>query len=259
MTRTMDRAWHDVFTVAKTWGEEVSPRGMKVRELRQRTVEVDMRYPVLTLPDRKLNYRFMAAEAEWIISGRDDLASLTKYNPNMTQFSDNGVTLAGAYGPRIAGQLDFVVEKLLNDRDTRQATLTIWTPSPEESKDVPCTVAMSFMIREGLLNCHVYMRSSDIWLGLPYDVFSFSCVARYVAAFHNKFRVGVPVNVGTLYLTAASSHLYEKDLDRDVELIERAVPPMPDFGVYTHPDLLPMALRQLAETSKGDPMRWWES
>jgi thymidylate synthase len=42
----------------------------------------------------------------------------------------------------IKQQLDYVVEALVKDNDSRQAVLTIWRPSPAPSKDIPCTVSI---------------------------------------------------------------------------------------------------------------------
>lgn len=187
----------------------VEPRGKRVAEQLHRTITVDIERSLLLVPQRKLNYRFAAAEALWIMLGDDRVAPLAKHNKRMAEFSDDGVRLAGAYGPRLLPQLQYVVEALIADRDTRQAVASIWTPSPQPSKDIPCTLALTFMIRDGRLHAHAFMRSSDVWLGVPYDLFSFSCYATLIAALHNA-RVGGDklVELGRLHLTAASSHLY---------------------------------------------------
>jgi thymidylate synthase len=256
----MDVAWRSILDHVMASGFEVSPRGKKTRELPQRTVAVNMNFPVLTLPERKLNYRFMAAEALWIVNGNNELSLLTPYNPRMAEFSDDGVTLAGAYGPRILSQFEYVVNTLADDAETRRATLTIWTPNPEKTKDYPCTVAMDFKIRNSKLNCHVFMRSSDIWLGLPYDVFSFTMVACEVLSRYNVAQL-TDVTLGTLYITAASMHIYEEHWNAASDLL--SITPRP--GAYTplppdYYDFLGPAknLFFLKDTKKGDPLRWWE-
>lgn len=249
----MDDEWIRTFYRTLDRGHDVSPRNMAVKELAHHTVEVDMLHPVLRCPARKLNYRFMAAEALWILEGSDKLEELTRYNPNMAAFSDDGVTLSGAYGPRIVPQVTYVVAKLREDRDTRQAALTIWEPNPAPSKDIPCTVAMDFKIREDRLNLHVFMRSSDIWLGLPYDVFSFSCVAYLVCSILGG------VEPGTLYLTAASSHLYERHWGEDIgDSPETTCLPVPAAYWGLAPSNLKSSLRILRDSKKGDVSRWWE-
>jgi thymidylate synthase len=209
----INAAWRSALRSLLDGGMVVSPRGQDTLELPHRTVAVDALRAVLTEPERRLSHRFMAAEALWIIEGRDDLASLLPYARRMAEFSDDGVTLAGAYGPRIGRQLPYVVSRLASDPDTRQATLTVWTPSPSPSKDVPCTVAIDFKVRGGRLNAHVFMRSSDVWLGLPYDLSSFALLTAHVVGLVRGVESNATPDLapGTVYLTAASSHLYLRD------------------------------------------------
>jgi thymidylate synthase len=250
----MDSAWRGTFLKVLAQGHVCAPRGKKIVELDHHMICVGMHYPVLRLPQRKVNYKFMAAEALWICTGRSDVAFLDPYNPNMKNFSDDGTILAGAYGPRIFRQLAYVINKLLKDQDTRQATLTIWEPNPHDTKDYPCTIVMDFKIRRGKLNLHVFMRSSDIWLGLPYDVFSFTMVAVLVLNYYNAHSKKI-VGLGDLYLTAASSHLYEEHWKKSVDMVSDIGDPLPP-AMFTS-EQLPL-LDQLKDTAKGDPLRWWE-
>jgi thymidylate synthase len=211
-------------------GQKVSPRGIDTVEmLHGQLVSVDLSRAVVTSPARKLSAQFMAAEALWIVNGQNDLASLARFAPSYGRFSDDGVTLNGAYGPKVRAQTPYVVQQLSKDRDTRQAVLTIWERNPLPSKDIPCTVAMSFSIRRDLLHLHVFMRSSDGWMGLPYDMFSFATVALFVACMHNW---GLPreltVGLGTMTINATSSHLYLKDIDKVKEVLESDPGPVPE-------------------------------
>lgn len=254
---------------SKTWltllnnilhdGELVAPRGKQTRELLQHTIQVDMRKPVLVVPSRKLNYKFMVAEAFWILSGDDRVETIAPYNSNIKQFSDNGETFFGAYGPKVVGQLQYVIDKLIADNDTRQAGLTIWRENPQDTKDVPCTVAIFFNIRNSKLNVHVFMRSSDAWLGVPYDVFNFSMLGHLVCAFlrHNA---GLDIEPGTLYLTAASSHLYEVNWDvaRECLTAESLGQNITPDALFESPQTLMDTLKALRDSRPGDGLRWWE-
>jgi thymidylate synthase len=98
------------------------------------------------------------------LSGDDKVATISPYNGRIADFSDDGMKFFGAYGPKIIAQLPFILDKLRKDPMSRQAGLTIWRESRRSPKDVPCTVAMFFSVRDGKLNNHVFMRSSDAWL-----------------------------------------------------------------------------------------------
>ena len=229
MIDTANAAWVRALRHVHDHGLPVSPRGQSVREVQHHTTAILMDWPVVTVLTRKLNYEFMLGEAAWIVSGSDRVSDCHAMPRMMRECSDDGVTMAGAYGPRFVSQVDHVVAKLLADPDTRQATMTIWTPNPAPSKDTPCTVAMTFLLREGKLNAHVYMRSSDAWLGLPYDLFSFTMmtcevVGRLRAAMRRQ-KQSSTIRPGVLYVTAASFHLYDRDLEKaEACLVDHATP-----------------------------------
>lgn len=253
--------WIDLLKDLLSNGEMVSPRAYPTIELQHRTIQINMEKPVLRIPTRKLNYRFMAAEAHWILTGDDRVSTIVPYNGNLLQFSDDGERFFGAYGPKILGQLDYVIEKLILDGSSRQAGLTIWRENPPRTKDVPCTVAIFFSLRNGKIDTHVFMRSSDAWLGVPYDVFNFSTVTYLVCALLNERKMdGGYVTPGDLYLTAASSHLYLSDKEkalvciRDDPLHQASVPPV----MYMNSVYLLETLKSLRDSRPGDAVRWWE-
>jgi thymidylate synthase len=262
MTMDFSRIWLDAINDILANGDPVSPRGKMTREIPQRTMVVDMRRPVLRVPDRSLSYKFMAAEAYWILSGDDRVETIAPYNSRIKNFSDDGERFFGAYGPKIKAQLPYIIEKLMVDEDSRQAGLTIWRECPPDTKDVPCTVAIFFSIRNGKLNAHVFMRSSDVWLGVPYDVFNFSMLSHLVCGLLNEVRRRDSLVVpGQLFLTAASSHLYETNwadakLCLASEVLEQ--PQTPDV-MYVVPSACMDWLKGLRETKVGDELRWWEN
>ena len=252
--------WLSLLDMILHIGKPAVPRGYFTKELPQQTIMVDMRRPVLTIPERKLNYRFMAAEAYWILSGDNKVETIAPYNSRIADFSDDGVVFFGAYGPKIINQLPYVVAKLKDDPMSRQAGINIWRESPPLTKDVPCTVSMFFSIRDNKINNHVFMRSSDAWLGVPYDVFNFSMVAHLVCALINQGR-GVEYEPGTLYLTMASSHLYQRNFEEALSCLKSCT----EVTQLPTPKVLwqdPMAcvewLKELRDTLPGSPHRWWE-
>lgn len=255
------KTWLTAINDILTDGEQVAPRGKLTKEILQRTMVVNMRKPVLVVPDRCLSYRFMAAEAYWILSGDDSVAGIAPYNSRISEFSDDGEHFFGAYGPKILSQLDYVVAKLKADHDTRQAGLTIWRENPPTTKDVPCTVATFFSLRGMTLNAHVFMRSSDVWLGVPYDVFNFSMLAHLICGHLNDERTADDVySPGKLYLTAASSHLYETNwgdakLCLSSQVLDQDETPKVLWN--DHKGLMAW-LKELRDTKPGHKLRWWE-
>jgi thymidylate synthase len=149
----------------------------------------------------------------WYLSGRSDHKSIEYYVKDAYD-ADKDVepdgTIAGAYGPRLIGprdddQLERIVALLERKETTRQAVLRLFDASDLRSgqRDVPCTCAIQFLNREGRLEAVTFMRSNDVYLGFPHDVFCFTLLQEWVAR-----RLGV--EVGCYKHAVGSLHLYDK-------------------------------------------------
>lgn len=203
---TIDDLWIKALDACQI-GRLVAPRGMTTLEVPDASCFelTNPGHSVLRNPYRKLNYGFMFAEFFWMLGGHNDVASISRFNKKIAEYSDDGYTFFGAYGPRLESQIGHVIHALKTSRDTRQAVMSIWRPSPPITKDVPCTVMMHFMIRDFKLELNVYMRSNDVWLGFPYDVFNFTSIQKYVAS-------AVDCKLGTYRHIVGSMHLYAGDV-----------------------------------------------
>ena len=206
-------------------GEERKPRGHLTKEVLANQTRIDMREPIVNVGERKMGYKFMCAEAAWILSGDNRVSSIKPYSKVIERFSDDGTYYHGAYGPKVVDQISYIVKTLLEDNDSRQALLNIWRENPGMTKDVPCTVSLQFLIRDGRLHCIDTMRSSDLWLGWVYDIFNMSMIARSIQIeLRNR---GLDVILGDLFLNAGSSHLYEQHFDKAEQIVK-----MSDKGEY---------------------------
>lgn len=212
-------------TLARTYedGEVARPRDMEVRELIGQGYGPIAMPAYIDLTDRKVNQKFMFREAAWICSGDNRLNFLTEVMKSYANYSDNGVTLEGAYGPKVIDQLNYVVDSIEKDNDTRQAVINIWRERPRPSKDIPCTLSMQFLMRKredgtNRLDMVTTMRSNDIVLGYTYDVFTFSMVANSVRLLLQERGIDIPLDengsYGNLYVNPGSLHIYERHYDQ---------------------------------------------
>lgn len=195
-------------------GQEVSPRGMLTKEITPVTITLtNPRKRVISHPIRKLNYGFLVGESLWYLSGTDDVEQVAHYNKQWRNYSDDGLTLNGAYGKRIfqyeengeiINQVEAVIEKFRQDKDSRHGTVLIFKPSDllKQTKDVPCNNLLRFSIRNNKLQLINVVRSNDIIFGLPYDIHFFTLLQELVAA-----RLGV--ELGNYVHIVDSLHLYE--------------------------------------------------
>ena len=211
--------------------KESSPRGEGTRELLNVSVTIRNANEAHVLrTTRKVNRKIAATEIIHLMGGVSNLPQLDAASGGrFNRYADNG-RLRGAYGPRISRQLMGAVNKLKRDIDTRQAVVSIWDGYEQLiHNDVPCTQAFQFLARGGKLHMRVAMRSSDVFLGIPYDWLMFSRLQQVVAADLN-------LEVGSYTHTAGSQHLYERNVEDAWSVIdggtrEPGVVPMPLLGV----------------------------
>lgn len=110
-------------------------------------------------------------------------------------------------------QIDFVIRLLKEKPETRQAIIQMWKDIDlihayrGNKKDLPCTLNLQFFLRQGRLTCITTMRSNDLWLGTPYDIYCFSSIHRLIAE-------EVGCEVGDYVHQVGSLHLYDKNLEK---------------------------------------------
>jgi len=220
------------------------PRGLKITEKLNNSWIIDMDDPIITIPERKLSYSFMFGEAAWMLEGRNDVESVSKYVNGVRRFSDDGETFFGAYGPKIITQTSYIIDTFLKDNDSRQAVINIWRENPRSSKDIPCTLSLQFILREASndlwLHTIATMRSNDAWLGTPYDTFNFSAISFYIACHLN--RVGIKCKLGSLNIQAGSRHIYENDFKK-----------LDDIFISNYSDESELSFNSLIDKYKDNP------
>lgn len=208
-----------------------APRGMEVKEVIGAGFELsNIRNRLIYLKERNPSLFFYIGEFLWYIRGSDALDIIQYYSKIYPRFSDDQKTLYGAYGKRIFSPnkshrslWDNIVKLLKTDPDSRQAVLSIHEPRDiyTHSKDIPCTCSLQFFIRQGRLYCVTYMRSNDLYLGLPYDVFSFTMLQEMLA---NE----LGLELGSYRHFVGSLHIYEKNYQDIRKCCDGTLfPPMP--------------------------------
>ena len=191
---TAAQAIVDAYYEIKFNGEDVTVRGMKTKELEDVTFSFSSPHFCWTNGLRKsMKHVIGVAEGMQLIGAFSDPVRMCEIAPNMKAFLDGGI-FKGAYGIRAGAQIDKIVELTLRDpyRDLF-----------EKSKDVPCTIAMSFRIRNGKLNMTTHMRSNDLVWGFPYDIIQFCLLQMTIA---NE----LGIESGTYTHHADSLHIYER-------------------------------------------------
>lgn len=165
---------------------------------------------------RNISKPYICGELLWYALGRNDVAFINKFAGMWGRISDDGVTSYSAYGDIVFkrhgfNQVEKIIQLLCADPESRRAVINFNVPNTNviETKDEICTIALQFMIRDGMLNCTGIMRSNDVWYGLPYDVIFFTELQKYIARRLNVY-------CGVYTHTVISIHAYERNYE-DIE------------------------------------------
>lgn len=208
-------------------GEEIGSRNGRTKELLYPhiTLKNPQEREVIT-PGRKASLPAQIAETAWVLAGRNDVSFLQNYLPRAGQFSDDGSTWRGAYGPRLRGkwgypvdQLDYVLNTLEDSASSRQAVISLWDPAvdTEPGLDHPCNDWLHFLSRLGKLHLHVSVRSNDVmwgWSGI--NAFEWSVLQEIVARF-------LGLEIGELHFSISSFHVYDKHWDKAKKISESEI------------------------------------
>ena len=188
----------------------------------------DPRKSVLSLPIRNMSRRYAAGELLCYIRGTNKKEDFAFYSKSWNKLANPDGTINSAYGYRMFHMIDnsdvpqstenrfhYALTQLLENPETKNAVIMLRDDSdidPEHQKDRCCTLCLCFNIRDGKLNCRTIMRSQDLWLGLPYDVFCFTRLMQIMLYNYNaSCEDGKEVQLGTYTHQVLNLHLYEKD------------------------------------------------
>jgi thymidylate synthase len=171
-------------------------------------------------------------ELLWYLAKTDELDFIKYYISRYAEYSDDGRTVHGAYGPRFFAksgidQVANVIDLLRTRADSRRAVIQLFDAMDllTPHADVPCTCTMQFLQRDRHLNLIVNMRSTDAVLGLPHDVFAFTMIQELIAR-------SVGAEIGEYYHMVGSLHLYDQDRNRANEYLRegwQSTTPMPSM------------------------------
>lgn len=222
---SMTDAWLNAAHSLVTEGQEVQSRNGRAVELLGASFRLrDLSMPWVG-PPRDPSRSYAAGELLWYLSGSDDGDHIRAYAPSYAAFLEPSGHAYGAYGKRWRdyNQLECAYDLMRRDPQTRQCVVSCWHPSdlaasaPGKVKDVPCTTALNFQPRGGVLNLVVTMRSNDWWLGMPYDAWCFMAVQRLMAA-------ALKMRTGFYQHQVGSLHAYEPrfaELSKAAEMATR--------------------------------------
>lgn len=241
---SLDEMWINAAQTIIQHGELTGSRDGETKEILGYVGRLaDPRANFMFNPIRKQSPAYAAIELLWYLSGTASVELLLPYAPQYKRFADSAGEAFGAYGARwkyVGGltamdrlgpedhntwptgkmpkentrsQLDAIIKLLKEKQETRQAIMVMWRSYDllhaiiGDQKDLPCTLALNFIVRNGKLNMIATMRSNDLWLGFTNDIYCFCCIQQIVAQ-------ALGLELGWYQHQATSLHYYLRNAEK---------------------------------------------
>ncbi len=195
-------------------------------------------FPVVTT--KKLHLRSIVYELLWFLRGDSNIRYLKDNGVSIwDEWADEDGDLGPVYGvqwrswPTPDGghvdQISQIVEQIKTNPDSRRIMLSAWNVAEIENMALPpCHCLFQFWVAEGKLSCQLYQRSCDIFLGVPFNIASYSLLTHMLAQ-------QCDLNVGDFVWTGGDCHLYLNHLEQADEQLQREPLPLPRLAIKRRP------------------------
>tara|TARA_B110000259_G_scaffold157590_1_gene179553 strand:- start:3509 stop:4270 length:762 start_codon:yes stop_codon:yes gene_type:complete len=209
---------------------------VKTYKLFNQTLNIDLKYGFPIVTGKKIFFKKALAEFKWIYEGRTDLKYLNDNNVNWwNDFAINN-KLGKVYGYQIKqfngifNQIDYVIKEIKNN--SRRAVITLWNPCDFKDQALPCCYThFNFVKINNKLNMVMNFRSSDMFLGLPYDII-------VGALFLIEIAKQCKLEPSILGLNLADAHVYENHINQIKEYNKKPIYILPELqGDYENYNL----------------------
>ena len=196
-------------------------------------------FPLVTT--KRLHIKSIVHELLWFLSGDQNTRYLTDNGVSIwNEWADEDGNLGPVYGVQWRSwgtsdgdsidQVSQVIEQIRQDPDSRRIIVSAWNVGEiDKMKLPPCHLLFQFYVAEGKLSCQLYQRSCDIFLGVPFNIASYSLLTHMVAQ-------QCDLGVGDFIWTGGDCHLYTNHLEQADEQLQREPLPLPRLAIKRRPD-----------------------
>ena len=195
-------------------------------------------FPLLTT--KKLHLRSIIHELLWFLKGETNIKYLDDNNVTIwDEWADENGELGQIYGyqwrswPAADGrkidQIKLLIDSLQGDPDSRRHIISAWNVGELDKMALPpCHVFFQFYISDGKLSCQLYQRSADIFLGVPFNIASYSMLLIMVAQVTG-------LEPYEFVHTLGDAHIYLNHVDQVKLQLSREPRPLPEMRI--NPDV----------------------
>lgn len=193
-------------------------------------------FPLLTT--KRLHFKSIAVELLWMLRGDTNVKFLHDHGVTIwDEWADPNGELGPVYGQqwRAFGSMEErvdqikLVEAQLSSPTSRRIIVSAW--NPVEVPDMalpPCHCLFQFYVTvDGRLSCHMYQRSADAFLGVPYNIASYAMLTQ-------MFAYVAKLKLGELIISFGDAHIYRNHLPQVQTLLERTPCTLPNLCITNH-------------------------
>lgn len=205
------------------------------------SMRFDLRQGFPLLTTKKLSLRSIIHELLWFLQGNTNIQYLHDHNVTIwDEWADQNGDLGPIYGKqwrawatsdgKTIDQISDVIQQITKNPDSRRMLVSAWNVG-ELSKMAlpPCHLLFQFYVANQQLSCQLYQRSADIFLGVPFNIASYSLLTHMIAEQCN-------LGVGEFIWTGGDCHIYSNHLEQVNLQLGRKPLPLPTLHFKRKPN-----------------------
>ncbi|WP_151548968.1 MULTISPECIES: thymidylate synthase [Corynebacterium] len=191
-------------------------------------------FPLITT--KKVHMKSIIGELLWFLRGDSNVGFLHEHGVSIwDEWADENGDLGPIYGvqwrswPTPDGQhidqISRALETLRTNPDSRRTIVSAWNVSELDAMALPpCHLLFQLYVAEGRLSCQLYQRSADMFLGVPFNIASYSLLT-------HMFAQQAGLEVGEFVWTGGDCHIYTNHLEQVRTQLEREPRPYPQLSL----------------------------
>lgn len=184
---------------------------------RQMRFDLSETFPLLTT--KKLHLRSIIVELLWFLRGDTNIKWLKERKVSIwDEWADENGDLGPVYGKqwrswaapdgRVIDQIQWVLDEIKTNPNSRRLVVSAWNPADVPDMALPpCHCLFQFNVMNGKLNCQLYQRSADVFLGVPFNIASYALLTMMMAR-------ATGLEPGEFVHTFGDAHLYTNHLEQ---------------------------------------------
>lgn len=195
-------------------------------------------FPLVTT--KKCHLRSIIHELLWFLKGDTNIKYLQDNKVTIwDEWADKNGNLGPVYGKqwrawgtadgRQVDQISQVIQQIKTDPDSRRMIVSAWNVGElDQMALAPCHAFFQFYVANGKLSCQLYQRSCDVFLGLPFNIASYSLLVHMIAQ-------QCDLEVGDFVWTGADTHLYSNHMEQTHLQLSREPRALPKLKIRRKP------------------------